>query len=71
MNEPKPPKPPTPKPPAMKRAIVTPEGGEPVEVEIPADHPAPQGVAIVAYRFKKDAWGDDRRMTVTFPDEAK
>lgn len=54
--------------PALKRAIVTPDGGEPVEVQIPADHPAPDSVAVIAYRFKTGAWTDDRKMTVTYPD---
>lgn len=54
--------------PKTRKAIVTPEGGEPVEVKIPADHPAPESVAVIAYRKKADAWADDRKLSVTFPD---
>jgi hypothetical protein len=52
----------------MRKAIVTPVGGEPVEVEIPAGHPDPAAVAVIAYRKKAAAWEDARRVTVEFPD---
>lgn len=54
----------------MRKAVVTPEGGEGVEVEVPANHPHPEGVAIVAWRKKANAWEDPRQVTVSFPDEA-
>lgn len=50
--------------PKTQKAIVTPAGGKPVEVEIPADHPAPLSVAVIAWRKKADAWEDGRPVTV-------
>jgi predicted neuraminidase len=55
--------------PNTRKAFVTPAGGEAVEVEIPADHPDPEAVAVVAYRKKQNAWGDDRKVSVRFEEE--
>jgi hypothetical protein len=49
-----------------RKAWVTPAGGEPVEVEIQDPHPAPEAVAVVAWRKKADAWTDPRPVTVAF-----
>lgn len=54
----------------MRKAVVTPEGGDPVEVRVPEKHPDPKAVAVIAYRKQADAWTDDRKVTVTFPDES-
>lgn len=53
-----------------RKAIVTPKGGEPVEVDIQDPHPAPESIAVVAWRKKMDAWTDDRPVTVEFPEES-
>lgn len=55
--------------PKMRKAYVKPEGGDEVEVEIPADHPAPDAVAVVAWRFKCNAWQDPRRVSVRLGDD--
>ena len=52
-----------------RKAVVTPEGGKPVEVEIPADHPDPAAVAVIAYRYKMRAWEDTRKLSVSYPDQ--
>jgi hypothetical protein len=53
--------------PKTRRAWVTPEGGEPVEVEIQDPHPAPEAVAVIAWRKKANAWEDPRKIvSVTF-----
>jgi hypothetical protein len=49
-----------------KTAWVTPEGDEPVEVEVPAHFPDLVACAVVAWRKKCDAWEDMRKVSVTF-----
>ena len=53
---------------AVKVAVVTPEGGSPVEVEYPADAKDARSAAVEAYKARAGIWSLPTEPAVEFPD---
>jgi len=56
---------------AVKVAVVTPEGGSPVEVEYPADAKDAKHAAVEAYKARAGIWSLPTEPAVEFPDRGK